>query len=450
MKIDRSSGINDSEKYLKELCDKSFLSLWSYSNPYRKQGKELCDLLVVFGNQILIFSIKKCKYSSNDDEKIKWTRWFDKAIKKSAKQLWGAEKWINNHPEEIFLDRKCQNKFPFEINPAKSNVHLILIALDISKECKKYFNGGEGSLMLDNNIKGFSNHEKPFMIGDLDPGKTFIHVLDDTTLDIIMNSLDTVFDFTSYLSKKEKIFRSNKGIYVSGEEDLLPYYLGRMKGDEHDFDFPENTDFIIGEGSWEQFCKNPQREAQIKEDEISYLWDSIIEKFNKHTIEDTLYKFSPKGIKGSEKILRFFASESRYRRRLLSKLLYSLVVSTPKHLCTRRISVPRNEKSPFYVFLCHPKSHDLSEEKYRESRSAHLEACLMVLKVVYPNAEDIIGYAVESGASFKKEISDDIAYIDTSLWDDEKQKQAEVIQQETGIFTNMNKKEVREEEFPKA
>ncbi len=447
--MDQNSSINNSEKYLKKLCDKSFLSLWSYSNPYRKQGKELCDLLVVFGNQILIFSIKDCSYYSNQNEKIRWSRWFNKAIEKSTRQLWGAEKWINNYPEEVFLDCKCQNKFPFEINPKESSIHLILVALGVSEECKKYFNGGKGSLMLNNNIKGFSNHENPFIIGDLDPDKTFVHVLDDITLDIIMNAFNTVSDFTSYLSKKEKIFRSDRGIYVSGEEDLLPYFLGRMKGDEHDFDFPGNTDFIIGEGSWDQFCKNPQRKAQIKEDKISYLWDSIIEEFNKHTIEDTLYKFSPKGIKGSEKILRFFASESRYRRRLLSKQLYGLVVNTPEHLCRRRISVPRNKKGPFYVFLCHPRTHGLSEDDYRKSRSTHLEACLMVLKVIYPKAEDIIGYAVESGASLKKQISDDVAYLDASFWDDEKQKQAEIIQQKYRIFVNMKRKEIREEEFPK-
>ena len=63
----RSSGATAAERYLKKLCDRSFLSLWSYSGVYRDQGKvgkagdgkEICDLLVVFQNHILIFSDKE-------------------------------------------------------------------------------------------------------------------------------------------------------------------------------------------------------------------------------------------------------------------------------------------------------------------------------------------------------------------------------------------------------
>ena len=63
--ISRAGGITDSERYLKNLCDHTFLSLWSYPNAYRDQkgsskgdGKELCDLLVVFENHVIIFSDK--------------------------------------------------------------------------------------------------------------------------------------------------------------------------------------------------------------------------------------------------------------------------------------------------------------------------------------------------------------------------------------------------------
>ena len=38
-----------SEEMVFSLCRKSFLSLWSYANPLRAPGKELCDVLVVAG-----------------------------------------------------------------------------------------------------------------------------------------------------------------------------------------------------------------------------------------------------------------------------------------------------------------------------------------------------------------------------------------------------------------
>jgi|GEM_PF-2811474 len=54
MPIKRADGITESERYLKLLCDCTFLSLWSYSGVFRDQGlgkgtegKEVCDLLLM-------------------------------------------------------------------------------------------------------------------------------------------------------------------------------------------------------------------------------------------------------------------------------------------------------------------------------------------------------------------------------------------------------------------
>jgi hypothetical protein len=61
----KSEGLTESERYLANLCEKSFLSLWSYPNVFRDQGrnegkgdgKELCDLLVVFDRDVIIFHV---------------------------------------------------------------------------------------------------------------------------------------------------------------------------------------------------------------------------------------------------------------------------------------------------------------------------------------------------------------------------------------------------------
>ena len=69
MPVERADGVTESECYLKRLCDRTFLSLWSYSGVYSdeglaqiKQGKEVCDLLVVFEDNIIIFSDKDCQF----------------------------------------------------------------------------------------------------------------------------------------------------------------------------------------------------------------------------------------------------------------------------------------------------------------------------------------------------------------------------------------------------
>ncbi|HDL8215821.1 TPA: hypothetical protein PXQ72_000351, partial [Yersinia enterocolitica] len=72
-KIIKQDGFNESERYLANLCEKTFLSLWSYPNVYTNEGKksangdgkELCDLLVVFGNHVIIFSDKDISFKDS-------------------------------------------------------------------------------------------------------------------------------------------------------------------------------------------------------------------------------------------------------------------------------------------------------------------------------------------------------------------------------------------------
>lgn len=66
MIVEKSEGLTVSEKKLAALGYQTFLRLWSYPNPYKLQsnGKELCDLLIVFDNHIIIFSDKDCVYGT--------------------------------------------------------------------------------------------------------------------------------------------------------------------------------------------------------------------------------------------------------------------------------------------------------------------------------------------------------------------------------------------------
>lgn len=447
-KITKSPGQNKSEEYLAKLCDKTFLSLWSYPNLYRAKGKELSDLLVVFGNNILIFSDKTCEYPTTDNPELNWSRWFRRAVAKSAKQLWRAEQWIKQHPDRVFLDKKCSQGFPFDIDTTKARVHLILVARGVAEACKEFFESGSGSLMIRNDVKGVDRHSAPFVIGDIDPTKTFVHVLDDTTLDILMGALNTVSDFTSYLSKKEILLRSDKNIFSTGEEDLLPYYMTKMKGEEHDFDFPEDSDGIgILEGEWERFCENPQRKAQLEEDKISYFWDALIEQFNMHALSGTQYMVSTGGIKDSEKVMRFFAGESRFKRRLLAKAILGLIEKTPENICGRRFSIPLNEDGPYYVFVAFPRKKEHTEKEYRAFRGEYLKVCCMVVRSVYPKAHDIIGFATEAGKSTERR-SEDAMYFDGRHWNDKMHEEAKELQEKLGILVGPTYYKVHDTEFP--
>ena len=150
-------GVTESERYLATLAEKSFLNLWSYPSPYRDQkagsngqgdGKELCDLLVVCGDHIIIFSEKSIQWPSGELN-IAWSRWVKRAVMAAAKQAQGAERWIEEHPDRIFLDRNCENPFPIDFpEPAKRKFHNVIVARGASEQCKKHFEGHSGSLMI--------------------------------------------------------------------------------------------------------------------------------------------------------------------------------------------------------------------------------------------------------------------------------------------------------------
>lgn len=192
--LDKSEGMNDSEKYLRRLCNETFISLWSYANVFRDQGrtnsrkmhakgdgKELCDLLVIFDNHIFIFSDKRCTFSNSGDIQVDWSRWYKKTIMKSANQIWGAERWLFNFPDLIFLDKECTQPFPLTIPPKEDMiVHRIVVAHGASSESINHL-GGTGSLMIYPDIIGDMHVSKkeqiciPFAIGQVDPNKGYVH-----------------------------------------------------------------------------------------------------------------------------------------------------------------------------------------------------------------------------------------------------------------------------------
>ncbi len=99
------------------LCEKSFLSLWSYVGLHndKAKGQEICDLLVVFGDHVIIFSDKNCLFGSSGNIVLDWSRWFRKAITKSIDQVYGAERWIRLHSDRIFLDQAATVPLPISL-----------------------------------------------------------------------------------------------------------------------------------------------------------------------------------------------------------------------------------------------------------------------------------------------------------------------------------------------
>jgi hypothetical protein len=387
----RAQGVTADERYLQLLCDRSFLSLWSYPTPFRNQkvrgrgdGKELCDLLVVFGDDILIFSDKGCAFPDSGDIKLDWSRWFRRAVVKAAEQGWGAERWLRAHPDRVFLDRACTQPFPLNLPTAdRMRVHQIVVAHNIAERCRAHFQGGSGTLIFNSDLEGKNQHVdpascRPFETGWLDV-TSFVHVLDDASIEILLSNRDTIMDFVEYLRAKEHFLTTLKQrgarIFCTGEEELLAEYLMTTVQNRHAFEFTPETDVVfLQEGGWDKFQESEQRAAQIAADQISYLWDEIIEKFNAHILGGSAYFAFPHSVADREKAMRFFAAEARVQRRFLAERLVEAVERCGPLQRFTRIVPPAHPGAPYYCFLVLPNIYNSPQDKYRRIRGNLLEA----------------------------------------------------------------------------
>lgn len=441
------------EAYLEKLCRKSFLSLWSYprvfndkkDNPKARHGKEIVDLMVVFADHVILFSDKSCEFPNSGDLKIDWSRWKKKSIDKSIDQLYGAERWLRQFPDRAFIDPECSKKLPIQFPcPATAHFHRIAIANGAKARCIDAL-GGIGSLM----IASDNAMELPFMAAQPVNSKGFVHILDETSLDILMHELDTITDFVQYLEKKEFLFKSVQHCCVAGEEELLGSYLRdvNQQGD-HDFKIPANADAIsIDVGFWDSFLQSNARRSRIEADRCSYAWDKIIETFNYHALTNTLFNQSLPGIQNHERIVRHLAAEPRTRRRVLMESLYDLLEKTPKGLRSTRLFTNTENKYPTYVFLLLPRKPELSRDEYRRMRQYLLSAYCTVAPLVDTNVGEIIGFATETNDG-NPERSEDLLYYDARNMTDEDVDEARTLQKDLELFMNVQCSESHASEYP--
>ena len=261
--------------------------------------------------------------------------------------------------------------------------------------------------------------------------------------------MDTISDFVTYLDKKEQLIRSGRPLFAAGEEELLALYLKKMNTlGEHNFGFPDNADEVfVPEGHWEDFRQNPQRLAQIAANRVSYMWDALIEEFNRHAIAGTQFHVSPPGVSSSERVVRFLAREPRLRRRMLARGLRQALEETPSEKSRMRCLLPSGDGDPYYIFLVFARGADQSYEEYRERRRWRVEEYCRVAKFQFKEAKDIVGIATEPGLA-TRERSEDALYLDGREWDEESEKAAGELQRELGLFLKTTRTEVTETEYP--
>lgn len=268
------------EHFVNNIATKQFLSFWCYPNAREVNGshKEICDLLIAFGDELIIFSVKNYTFKGD------YRQYFGKTVYKAVRQIQGAERKLLRSPKAIRIqhsDYATELVIPVG---AAYKVHRIVVNIN------------DGVHFYRSNERTRSGQ--------------FVHVMTGSAFEAIMLELDALPDLLDYLRKREDLLK-NKRCYLlpsadaayetnvvtqfmelaSGEEgkpgiellvngsekDLLASYLfnGRNFPDTYRLDgFDHGT--IDCEGEWMRYIRSSEVLRKKLEDRSSYFVDELV------------------------------------------------------------------------------------------------------------------------------------------------------------------------------
>lgn len=242
-----------------------------------------------------------------------------------------------------------------------------------------------------------------------------------------MNELDTISDFISYIRAKEELFSKDVDILImGGEEELLAVYLGHNRSFK---ELQEATMITIMDGSWKQLLNKPEYKAKKKADEISYLWDSLINECHKAS-RQSIY----------ETIARELARPNRFERRVLSKHYFDASIKADRddiHNIFRRTF---ESKGVTYCFLFQDNSIP------REHRKAMLTNMCFIARGKYQENKKVLGIATEK--KYQPAFSYDFCLVDIPDWTEESQRAMKELQKKTKILESPTVQYTCETEYP--
>lgn len=275
---------NTTEEILNAFFEIAFLEPWTIPNPYFKTGKELCDCLVIIGNNVILVSDKDYKYNNQPvalkkgaNFEAKWKRWYKKSIIDSANQLIGAKKKIEQE-SQLFYDGKASQKIHLNI-PKNPNIYLIAVSSDssdlLSHEVGYCGLGIHNEEISENNLPYFSGTTYQ---------DNFIHHFSRSVMHNLLKSLDTAGDLINYLNQREYFFNTKfKEICIYSEYSILRFFY------KQDINQQSIPNFL-------SYCANRQLQLRIDNKtssklhvEKTLLKDPSLTTF-KNILDDSQYK----------------------------------------------------------------------------------------------------------------------------------------------------------------
>ena len=424
--ITKSSGVTETERMLAEFCERSFLKLWSYSNPFNdsKNGHELCDLVAVFGDYVFIFFDRENQTPDvpDKDPQILWDRWKKNVIDRQVKTAHGAEQYIKSG-RPIFLDAKRTRPFPLAIDPQKAIIHKIVVAHGAKEACERASDQNVYGSLAISYCETDVNQTQPFII-EIDR-RNPVHIFDNHNFSIVLGELDTVSDFSNYLDEKLRAVAKFDSLLYCGEEDLLGHYLLNYDEETKRHIIGTNRDDVnsvmIGEGEWNDFIKTDLYKNTKEEDQISYFWDELIQRTCQNALNGTLGGNSDI-LRGQSAIFEM-VKEPRFVRRALADRIRRTIMNFPDDpgQFTRQVTfLPSHLPDVGYVFFQLRVSEAYRKQPdYLDKRRTLLEIACCAAKNKFPQLTKVIGIGMDAPKFAGDTNSEDFILLPCETWPDD-------------------------------
>ncbi|WP_207956446.1 SEC-C domain-containing protein [Pseudomonas fluorescens] len=406
--IRKEPSVNESERILSSIVQNKFFSLWCYPSLFRSvgNGKELADLTIYFNNHLILFSDKgHVKFQDDRDVHIAWKRWYRGAVKESAKQLHGAESFIRNYPHRVFLNNKLEDPFPYDLANPDLKIHLVAVTRGIGDHAKSFFDsialGSSGTLGYAYQVAEDVLIEKPFFVGDVDQAKTFVHVLDESGIHLLLEELCTPPDFIHYLETKEKTIRSRRFLLSAGEEETLASYLQEDGGNGFgDLRLPlvhQGHCFQIPEGEWRHYRQTVAYALRHGHKQKAKLWNEIIARFANAITDACVGEASDLPFIDHANAVQVLASENMYSSSFLASALFEKFSSVPEGARSARTVPSISTPGRMYVFVFFPWDDDyVSYDEYRQERTACMQLYAHVARYKFQKAKEILIFGADT------------------------------------------------------
>jgi hypothetical protein len=305
-------------------------------------------------------------------------------------------------------------------------------------------------------------HPGPFMVGDVGHQGAFVHVFTDLSLRLVLREFDTITDLVRYLANRAVFLRqSYLTVAVRGEEELIPLYFRGydqtiqsydiMRGLRHDDDGEKPNMLLVDGGFYDDMIKRPEYQARRHENEISYLWDALIEQFARHQIDGTSTLQRPAEYEGHEGGIRFMALEPRLARRGLAGQLKDAIESFPdaRDLAARTILPGDPSDDIGYLFMQVRPPISGSYDQYRRARAHLLRVYVLALMHDQPFLKRVVGVALEPPRLYKDQLtSEDIILAERDQLSPEELSAAKAEKMGYGLNTISSIGRSRIHEFP--